>query len=134
MAVGSLVALPIVPYTADLLGRRTGVMIGCCIMIVGVVLQSIGSNIGMFTAARFLIGFGVAIAHGASPLLLTELVHPQHRAIYTTIYNCTWYFGSIIAAWTTYGKIDITCSILADANSEKEPSRLPVRGRGEFHL
>lgn len=43
----------------------------------------------MFLAARFLIGFGVAIAHGASPLLITELVHTQHRAIFTTIYNST---------------------------------------------
>lgn len=103
MSVGSLVALPVVPYTADILGRRTGVMIGCSIMILGVVLQSLGFTFGLFVAARFFIGFGVAIAHGASPLLITELVHPQHRAVYTTIYNCTWYFGSIVAAWLTYG-------------------------------
>ncbi|KAF7195990.1 Lactose permease [Pseudocercospora fuligena] len=57
----------------------------------------------MFIAARFFLGFGVAIAHGASPLLITELVHPQHRAIFTTIYNTTWYAGSIVAAWATYG-------------------------------
>ena len=101
--VGSIIALPVVPYIADILGRRIGVMIGCLIMLGGVVLQTIGINFGMLVASRFFIGFGVAIAHGASPLLLTELVHPQHRAIYTTIYNCTWYFGSIIAAWTTYG-------------------------------
>lgn len=104
MSVGSIVALPVVPYIADLLGRRTGVMIGCSIMILGVILQSVSINFNMFVAARFFIGFGVAIAHGASPLLLTELVHPQHRAIYTTIYNCTWYFGSIVAAWLTYGR------------------------------
>jgi MFS family permease len=103
MSVGSIVALPIVPYVADYLGRRTGVMIGCVIMILGVVLQSISINLSMFIAARFFIGFGVAIAHGAAPLLVTELVHPQHRAIYTTIYNCTWYWGSIVAAWLTYG-------------------------------
>jgi len=72
-------------------------------MILGVVLQSLGFTFGMFVAARFFIGFGVAIAHGASPLLITELVHPQHRAVYTTIYNCTWYFGSIVAAWLTFG-------------------------------
>lgn len=104
MSVGSIVALPIVPYIADILGRRTGVMIGCVIMILGVVLQSISINLSMFIAARFFIGFGVAIAHGAAPMLVTELVHPQHRAIYTTIYNCTWYWGSIVAAWLTYGK------------------------------
>lgn len=53
--------------------------------------------------SRFFIGFGTSIAQGASPLLITELVHPQHRAIFTTIYNTTWYVGAIIAAWTTYG-------------------------------
>jgi MFS family permease len=72
-------------------------------MILGVILQSIGINMQLLTASRFFVGFGVAIAHGASPLLVTELVHPQHRAIYTTIYNCTWYFGSIIASWTVFG-------------------------------
>ncbi|PNS18955.1 High-affinity glucose transporter [Sphaceloma murrayae] len=103
MAVGSLCALPITPYIADGLGRRMGILAGCCIMMLGVVLQSISINFRMFIAARFFLGFGVSIAHGASPLLITELTHPQHRAIFTTIYNTTWYVGSIIAAWLTFG-------------------------------
>ncbi|KAK4943905.1 hypothetical protein LTR10_016621 [Elasticomyces elasticus] len=103
MAIGSLCAIPFVPYTADLLGRRMGILIGCIIMLIGVVLQSIAAGFGMFLGARFMIGFGVAIAHGSSPLLITELVHPQHRAVFTTIYNTTWYAGSIVAAWLTYG-------------------------------
>jgi MFS family permease len=61
----------------------------------------------MFIAARFLIGFGIEIAHGSVPLLTAELVHPQHRAIFTTIYNSTWYFGSIVAARLTYGTFTI---------------------------
>ncbi|WPH03829.1 Hypothetical protein R9X50_00671200 [Acrodontium crateriforme] len=107
MSVGSLVALPVVPYIADYLGRRWGIIIGCLIMILGVILQSISINFRMFIAARFFLGFGIAIAHGASPLLITELVHPQHRAIFTTIYNTTWYAGSIVAAWLTYGTLRI---------------------------
>ena len=103
MSVGSLCAIPAVPYAADLLGRRRGIMIGCLIMLLGVLLQTISTDIGMFVAARFLIGFGVAIAHGSSPLLITELVHTQHRAIFTAIYNTTWYAGSIVAAWLTFG-------------------------------
>lgn len=98
MAIGSLVAIPFVPYVADGLGRRAGILIGCIIMILGVILQSIAINLSMFISARFFIGFGVAIAHGASPLLITELVHPQHRAIFTTIYNTTWYAGSIVVS------------------------------------
>ena len=57
----------------------------------------------MFVAARFFLGFRVAIAHSCSPLLITELTHRQHRAIFTSIYNTTWYLGSIIAAWLTFG-------------------------------
>jgi len=124
MSVGSIVALPITPYIADIFGRRVGVMTGCIIMIIGVVLQSIGSNIAMFIAARFLIGFGVAIAHGAAPLLIAELVHPQHRAIFTTIYNSTWYLGSIVAAWLTYGtnKIDSAWSWRVPSMVQAAPS------------
>ncbi|KUJ22335.1 MFS sugar transporter-like protein [Mollisia scopiformis] len=128
MSVGSLVALPVVPYTADLLGRRTGVMIGCSIMILGVVLQTLGFTYGMFVGARFFIGFGVAIAHGSSPLLITELVHPQHRAIYTTIYNTTWYVGSLVAAWLTFGtnKIHGTWAWRAPSLVQMFPSALQM--------
>ena len=56
-----------------------------CNRIFAVILQSVSVNFQMFIAARFFLGFGVAIAHGAAPLLITELCHPQHRAIFTTI-------------------------------------------------
>lgn len=103
MFLGSLLALPITPYIADGLGRRWGIFLGSVVMIFAVILQSASVNFRMFIAARFFLGFGVAIAHGAAPLLITELCHPQHRAIFTTIYNTTWYMGSIVAAWLTYG-------------------------------
>lgn len=76
MSFGSLATLPIVPYSADYLGRRTSIIIGCAFIVLGVILQTLGFTYGMFVVARFLIGFGVAIAHGSSPLLITELVHP----------------------------------------------------------
>lgn len=34
MFLGSLIAIPVVPYTADILGRRMGIFIGCIIMFV----------------------------------------------------------------------------------------------------
>jgi MFS family permease len=85
MFLGSLLALPITPYIADGMGRRWGICIGSIIMIFAVVLQSASVNFQMFIAARFFLGFGVAISHGSAPLLITELCHPQHRAIFTTI-------------------------------------------------
>lgn len=52
MSVGGIVSLPVFPYIADYLGRRIGIIIGCLICVLGVVLQTIGANIGMFIAAR----------------------------------------------------------------------------------
>lgn len=45
-------------------------------------------------AGRTLLGFGNSFAQLASPMLLAELAHPQHRARLTTFYNCVWYIGA----------------------------------------
>lgn len=59
----------------------------------------------MFIASRFLGGVGGAF--GVGPYWITELAHPQHRAIVTTIYNTCYAIGAIIAAWATYGTLTI---------------------------
>jgi len=107
MSIGSMVAIPFVPYTADILGRRTGVVIGCSIMIVGVALICLGFHVATFIVGRLVLGFGIAIAHGSAPLLIAELVHPQHRAIYSTIYNTLWYLGSLVGSWVAFGTNNI---------------------------
>jgi MFS family permease len=76
-------------------------------MIVGVVLQTAAQNFGMFIGCRFLIGFGLSFACLAAPILITELAFPTHRAPITSLYNSTWYLGSIVAAWVTYGTFRI---------------------------
>lgn len=67
MSIGSLIAIPFVPYTADILGRRTGVVIGCSIMICGVALICIGFHVALFIVGRLILGFGIAIAHVSPP-------------------------------------------------------------------
>lgn len=101
-----------------------------CLVAVGI--QTAAQNMGMFigksvrtfvhrslreihaddTGARALIGAGNALACIASPVLITEIAFPTHRAQFTSLYNSTWYLGSIVAAWTTFGtfRIDNTWS------------------------
>lgn len=107
LSVGSICAIPLSPFLADWKGRKPAVIIGIVVMFTGVALQTLSFRLAMFTGARFLIGFGVSLAHGSAPLLVTELAHFQHRARITTLYNTTWYMGSIMAAWTTYGTFRI---------------------------
>lgn len=107
MTLGSLAALPFIPPICDKLGRKWGVMIGSFIILLGVGLQAGAANYEMFLAGRFFIGFGMAITIGAAPLLVAEISHPQDRAVLCTFMGVSWFVGSFIASWTTYGTLRI---------------------------
>ena len=62
MSIGSILAIPVVPYVADICGRRFGVVVGCVIMLFGVVMVSIGYKIALFVVGRIILGFGLGIA------------------------------------------------------------------------
>lgn len=102
-SLGSIASLPITPFIADTFGRKSAIALGCVIMIVGAAVQGAAKNLSMFMAGRFFMGFGNSLAQLSSPLLLTELCHPQHRGRVTAVYNCLWNVGAIICTWLTFG-------------------------------
>ncbi|KAF2997146.1 hypothetical protein E8E13_005170 [Curvularia kusanoi] len=102
-SIGSIASLPVAPYIADNFGRRSAIVVGCLIMVVGASVQAAAKNLDYFMGGRFLMGFGNSLAQLSSPLLLTELCHPQHRARVTAVYNCLWNVGAIICTWLTFG-------------------------------
>ncbi|KDQ59924.1 hypothetical protein JAAARDRAFT_175447 [Jaapia argillacea MUCL 33604] len=108
--IGSLCAYPFAPYLCDGWGRRKTVIFGALLMVGATILQTASQNVRMFIGARWLIGFGLTFAATASPLLITELAYPSHRGQATSLYNSLWVFGSIIAAWTTFGTFNISNS------------------------
>ncbi|CAI7611042.1 unnamed protein product [Penicillium glandicola] len=105
--IGSLASFPFVPFIADRWGRKIPIMIGCVLMILGGLLGSFCTNYGMYVAGRLLLGFGNSLAQMASPVLLTEICHPQHRGKVTTIYNCLWNLGALVVAWIAWGTMYI---------------------------
>lgn len=107
MSLGSLIGLFFVPYLIDWAGRRSGILIGSMIMLLGVGLQAGARNFGMFIASRLLIGFGDCIVLGAAPLLIAELAHPQDRAILVTLSGASYHSGAFIASWVTYATLQI---------------------------
>ncbi|KAI0298724.1 general substrate transporter [Multifurca ochricompacta] len=101
--IGSVVACPFAPYLSDGIGRRKTVAFGAVIMLAATAVQTAARSVGVFIAARFLVGFGLAIASNSAPMLVAEVSYPPYRGPVTSMYNCLWYSGSIIAAWTTFG-------------------------------
>lgn len=129
MQAGGTVGVVFAPYATDLIGRRLGIAVGSFIILIGVIVQACSLNIHMFIGARFVIGFGLSISSNSAPILVAELAHPKFRGTITGLYNTQWFvaitvsdvwicshefcraFGSIMAAWITYG----TFSINSDA-------------------
>ncbi|KAH8157923.1 hypothetical protein CIB48_g10329 [Xylaria polymorpha] len=99
--IGSVISFFITPYVADQWGRKTAIAIGCAIMIAGGVVSAFCTqyeNPLVFVAGRFLLGFGNSLTQMASPLLLTEICHPQHRGPVTA-----WNLGALMVAWIGWG-------------------------------
>ncbi|CAE7233119.1 unnamed protein product [Rhizoctonia solani] len=106
-SIGALCGTPFAPYITDIFGRRVGILTGAILVLVAAALQAATQNLGMFIGARFLIGFGSTFAGMASPLLISEVAYPTHRAALTSLYNSFWFSGSIVAAWSTFGTFRI---------------------------
>lgn len=102
-SIGSIASLPVTPFIADHFGRKSCIALGCVVMIIGALIQAAAKSLGYFMGGRVMIGFGNSLAQLSSPLLLTELCHPQHRARVTAIYNCLWNVGAIGCTWLTFG-------------------------------
>lgn len=100
--IGSLCSFPIVPYMADWWGRKVPIAIGCVLMIIGGFIGAFCNGYGMYVGGRFVLGFGNSLAQMASPLLLTEICHPQHRGKVTAVYNCLWNLGALFVAWIAW--------------------------------
>ncbi|PMD41599.1 general substrate transporter [Hyaloscypha variabilis F] len=101
--IGSIISMFIVPTITDRWGRKPCIIGGCLFMIVGGFVNTFSTSYGMFCAGRFILGFGNSLAQLASPMLLTEIVHPLHRARITTVYNCLWNLGNLICTLIGYG-------------------------------
>ncbi|KAK7932686.1 hypothetical protein PG985_003398 [Apiospora marii] len=101
--VGQIASFPFCGLLADGIGRRWCIFIGCFIVLVGTAVQATAHEQGHFIAGRFVLGFGAAIASAAGPAYIVELAHPAYRGTMAGLYNIFWWFGSILAGWTTYG-------------------------------
>lgn len=89
-------------WSANRFGRKKTVAVGFFWLVLGTGLQTGAQNPAMFVVGRLCIG-GVSAFFSAAPILITETAFPTHRAIATAFFNCGWYVGGLIAAWSTYG-------------------------------
>ncbi|TLS30196.1 hypothetical protein PpBr36_03257 [Pyricularia pennisetigena] len=103
LPLGSIVSTPFSAWLSDRWGRRSSILVGSFIMIIGVILQCVSTTIGAFLGRRMIIGFGITMALTAGLILISELAHPRHRVFFSSLYNTSFYLGALMAGWITFG-------------------------------
>ncbi|KAH7260984.1 general substrate transporter [Fusarium redolens] len=101
--LGKVVSLFAVSYICDRWGRKLPILIGLVTCIGFATLQGLSQNLHSFIIARAFLGFFTSFIGQPSPIIITELAYPTQRGKVTALYNTFFYFGSIFAAWCTYG-------------------------------
>lgn len=102
-SIGSVAILPIVGTLSDKLGRRWTLLLGLITIIVASIIQAASVNYGMFIVSRIIVGCGGMLVSQPSPMLISELSFPTHRGKLTSLFWTWYYFGAILASWSTYG-------------------------------
>jgi len=101
--LGKICGVVLAALLGDRFGRRIPFYFGLVILITGAIIQATSHNVPQFIISRLIVGFGTSFINQPSPILISELAYPTHRGRITSLYFSTYYVGSIVAAWTTYG-------------------------------
>ncbi|KAJ4175292.1 hypothetical protein NW754_005713 [Fusarium falciforme] len=106
-ALGCAIGYPIAAYVSNRWGRKLPVWISVLFSFIGVAMQTAAQNQATFIIARFFQGLSQGFTLSVS-LLIAENAYPTHRGVCSAIYNCGCHFGSVIAAWATFGTRNYT--------------------------
>jgi len=91
---GALTAAP----TADFFGRRLGLVICCLVFCIGVILQTVATDIPIFVAGRFFAGYGVGMISATIPLYQSETAPKWIRGAIVGCYQLAITIGLLLAA------------------------------------
>jgi sugar porter (SP) family MFS transporter len=91
---GALSAAP----TADLIGRRFGLMASTLVFTIGVILQTAATSIPLFVAGRFFAGFGVGMISAMIPLYQSESSPKWIRGTIVGAYQWAITIGLLLAS------------------------------------
>ncbi|KPM39521.1 hypothetical protein AK830_g7040 [Neonectria ditissima] len=105
-SLGSAVVYPVAAWMCNRYGRKPGIWIGYAFLALGTALQTAANGEVAFVLARLFLGCASGFFLSV-PLLIAENAYPTQRGVASSLYNCGWYVGSVVAAWVTFGTRDM---------------------------
>ncbi|EWZ38810.1 hypothetical protein FOCG_05200 [Fusarium oxysporum f. sp. radicis-lycopersici 26381] len=89
-------------YISTKFGRRWCIFVANIILVLGALINTFTSSVGMWCAGRAVMGAGVGLVKVAAPVLIQEISHPRLRPILGSCYQTFAYFGIFFAALMTF--------------------------------
>jgi sugar porter (SP) family MFS transporter len=103
LSAGTFFGALIAGDLADWFGRRTTIIIGCIIFIIGVSLQAASSALGLLVAGRLVAGFGVGFVSAIIILYMSEIAPRKVRGAIVSGYQFCITIGLMLASCVDYG-------------------------------
>lgn len=88
---------------ADWFGRRTTIILGCFVFIIGVILQTASHGLGLLVAGRLIAGFGVGFVSAIIILYMSEIAPKKVRGALVSGYQFCITIGILLASCVDYG-------------------------------
>lgn len=90
---------PVSGYFLDQWGRRSSIVLGSAVFLVGAACQAEARTIAMMIAGRFVAGMSIGLLSAVVALYQTELAPPGLRGSLTSLYQLMITFGIFVAAF-----------------------------------
>ncbi|KAI1834815.1 hypothetical protein DTO006G1_3357 [Penicillium roqueforti] len=101
--IGCIIGTLVTMFAGDKLGRRRTILIGCCILIVGAILQTASYSLAQMIVGRVVAGVGNGMNTIAIPIWQSETARAEHRGKLIVAQLVTNIFGIVITNWMNYG-------------------------------
>jgi MFS family permease len=97
--IGCVVGSIICYFVAERFGRRTMLMTGGTIMIIGTIILSSSYNIAQLIAGRVITGIGNGMNSSTAPVYQSECSPASNRGALLTMQGTVTILGVVIAYW-----------------------------------
>lgn len=112
MSAGSWLGALISGPLSDRIGRKTSIMAGCSLWIIGSTIMCASQNIGMLIVGRIFNGLCVGIESAQVPVYISEISPPSKRGRFVGVQQWAITWGILIMFYISYG-----CSYIGDRSA-----------------
>lgn len=102
LSAGTFFGAIIAGDLADFIGRRTTIIAGCGIFIIGVILQTISTGLALLVVGRLVAGFGVGFVSAIIILYMSEVAPKKVRGAIVAGYQFCITVGILLASCVDY--------------------------------